>query len=87
MYVCTLHIMCYIFTSSAGAMAEAFVKETIEKNSVVVFSKTYCPFCTMAKQALIDTGLQEVTNFITLWIKCGISMLVSLTFCWCFGPF
>lgn len=51
------------FTSSAGAMAEAFVRETIEKNSVVVFSKTYCPFCTMAKQALMDAGLQKVTDY------------------------
>ena len=42
------------------AMAEALVKDMIQKNSVMVFSKTYCPFCTMAKEALRDAGLKEV---------------------------
>ena len=41
-------------------MAEALVKDMIQKNSVMVFSKTYCPFCTMAKEALRDAGLKEV---------------------------
>ncbi|KAG5676844.1 hypothetical protein PVAND_006651 [Polypedilum vanderplanki] len=31
-------------------MAEKFVKDTISKERVVIFSKTYCPYCEMAKQ-------------------------------------
>ncbi|XP_066907381.1 uncharacterized protein [Halyomorpha halys] len=27
-----------------------FVKEAINKDSVVIFSKTYCPYCKMAKE-------------------------------------
>ena len=34
------------------AEAEKFVKEQIDSNFIVVFSKTYCPYCTMAKEAL-----------------------------------
>lgn len=45
-------------------MADALVKDMIEKNSVMVFSKTYCPFCSMAKEALKDAGLKEVIIFI-----------------------
>ena len=33
------------------AEAEKFVKEQIDSNFIVVFSKTYCPYCTMAKEA------------------------------------
>lgn len=32
------------------AMATKFVNEAIAKNKVVIFSKTYCPYCTMAKE-------------------------------------
>ena len=37
-----------------GAKEDAtiFIKETIAKDKVVVFSKSYCPFCSMAKEAL-----------------------------------
>lgn len=41
-------------------MAEALVKEMIKNNVVMVFSKTYCPFCNMAKEALKNAGLQQV---------------------------
>ena len=43
-------------------MAKAFVEEQI-KNPVVVFSKTYCPYCKMAKQAIRDAGL---ANFLVI---------------------
>lgn len=33
----------------SGPTAE-FVKKTIASNKVVIFSKTYCPYCTMAKE-------------------------------------
>lgn len=35
--------------------AEQFVKAKIGENKVVVFSKSYCPFCDMAKKALDTT--------------------------------
>ena len=54
--------MLILITLAAGAMAEALVKDMIQKNAVMVFSKTYCPFCTMAKQALQDAGLKEVIS-------------------------
>lgn len=32
------------------AMASTFVKDAIAKDKVVIFSKSYCPYCTMAKE-------------------------------------
>jgi glutaredoxin 3 len=37
-------------------MAKQFVDDAIKDNKVAVFSKTFCPYCTMAKSALNDTG-------------------------------
>ena len=39
-------------------MAQQFVDEKIKTNKVMVFSKSYCPFCKMAKEALNDTGVK-----------------------------
>eukprot|EP00794_Sanderia_malayensis_P006275 gene6275-6996_t len=39
--------------------AKKFVDDCIANNVVMVFSKTYCPFCTMAKKALQDAGLKD----------------------------
>lgn len=49
--------------SSPEAMADAkaFVEKTINENKVVVFSKTYCPYCTKAKRALaVEIDLSKV---------------------------
>ena len=35
------------------------INEKIRENKVVVYSKTYCPFCTKAKSALKDAGLKD----------------------------
>ena len=35
------------------------IKLKISSNNVVVYSKTYCPFCKKAKSALEDAGLKE----------------------------
>ena len=40
-------------------MAEDYVKGLVDGKPVVVFSKTWCPFCTMAKEALKDAGLSD----------------------------
>ena len=34
------------------------VSAAIKDNKIMVFSKTYCPYCKKAKQALTDMGLQ-----------------------------
>lgn len=41
-----------------AGMAQAFVDEKIANNKVMVFSKSYCPFCKMAKDALNETGVK-----------------------------
>ncbi|KAG0711752.1 Glutaredoxin-2, mitochondrial [Chionoecetes opilio] len=33
------------------------VKEKVENNCVVIFSKTYCPYCKMAKKVFQDLGV------------------------------
>ena len=38
-----------------------FVEQMIAQNRVVVFSKTYCPYCTMAKASLKSVGLNNFT--------------------------
>ena len=35
------------------------IKLKISENKVVVYSKTYCPFCKKAKTALDETGLKD----------------------------
>nr|XP_054764858.1 uncharacterized protein LOC129271558 [Lytechinus pictus]XP_054764860.1 uncharacterized protein LOC129271560 [Lytechinus pictus] len=40
-------------------MAQAFVDAAIRDNKVVMFSKTYCPYCKMAKSALNSAGLKN----------------------------
>ncbi len=40
-----------------------WVEAQIKSNKVVVFSKSYCPYCKMAKQALSDAGLK---NFLVI---------------------
>ncbi|KAL2630090.1 hypothetical protein R1flu_014776 [Riccia fluitans] len=37
-------------------MALAKAKELVADNSVIVFSKTYCPYCTKVKKLLTDLG-------------------------------
>ncbi|WP_395241617.1 glutaredoxin [Salmonella sp. s51933] len=40
-----------------------WVNLQIKSNNVVVFSKSYCPFCKMAKKALADAGLKDYLLF------------------------
>ena len=40
-------------------MAEKLVNDAVNGNPVVMFSKTYCPFCKMAKDSLRQAGLPE----------------------------
>lgn len=45
-------------SEAAIKMAKEFVASTIKSHPVVVFSKTYCPYCTKAKKALQSVGLK-----------------------------
>lgn len=51
--------------SSTANSAEiiSFVDQAISSNAVVVFSKTYCPYCAKAKKALADAGAKDVKVF------------------------
>jgi len=42
-----------------GKPVQQWVDDTINSKAVVVFSKTYCPFCDMAKNALKQAGITD----------------------------
>merc|ERR1712055_531521 len=42
-----------------GKSVKEWVDECISSKSVVVFSKSYCPFCDMAKNALKQGGITD----------------------------
>lgn len=46
-----------------SAEVKSFVEQAIASNAVVVFSKTYCPYCAKAKKALADAGAKDVKVF------------------------
>mmetsp|Transcript_23466 Transcript_23466/g.28208 ORF Transcript_23466/g.28208 Transcript_23466/m.28208 type:complete len:139 (+) Transcript_23466:104-520(+) len=39
---------------SSGENAETFISQSIQDNSVIVFSKSYCPYCRRTKSLLSD---------------------------------
>ncbi|OQS03283.1 hypothetical protein THRCLA_21197 [Thraustotheca clavata] len=45
-------------TSSSTDESKAFVSNALATNGVSVFSKTYCPYCTKAKNVLNSVGVQ-----------------------------
>ena len=48
-------------TTALPATAKVLAQQAIDKNKVMVFSKTYCPFCTRAKDALTKLNVQFET--------------------------
>ncbi|CRL00805.1 CLUMA_CG014057, isoform A [Clunio marinus] len=42
-------------------MAQKFVKDSIGKDRVVIFSKTYCPYCTKAKEQFKKLNFKFLT--------------------------
>lgn len=48
------------------AMATEFVKAAIAKDKVVIFSKSYCPYCTMAK----EVRFRHIIEFVWLFFRC-----------------
>ncbi|EDW60913.1 glutaredoxin [Drosophila virilis] len=47
--------MMYVNMDSSQAQ---FVRQTIADNKVVIFSKTYCPYCSMAKEQFRKLNVQ-----------------------------
>ena len=53
----------YAFRSFGGSKismsaAADIAKQAIDSNAIMVFSKTYCPYCTRAKNALSELNLK-----------------------------
>eukprot|EP00955_Chlamydomonas_euryale_P059055 357274-Chlamydomonas_euryale.AAC.22 len=48
-------------------MAAEFVQEAITQNKVVVFSKSYCPYCTKAKRAL--NGVIKPSDYLVIEVR------------------
>jgi hypothetical protein len=44
-------------TAAMSAAIQSAIKKTVESNPVVVYSKSYCPYCTQAKKLLSDSGV------------------------------
>ena len=57
-----MRIVCRSLLAAAAAkMAKVFVDEEIKK-AAVVFSKSYCPFCKMAKSVLDEVGAKYTVH-------------------------
>ncbi|GER47981.1 glutaredoxin [Striga asiatica] len=68
-------------------MALAKAKEIVSTNPVVVFSKTYCPFCTSVKDLLTKLGatfkaieLNTESDLDRLWLESSPDPLVAHRF-------
>jgi thioredoxin-related protein len=44
--------------SSVAASAKSLMEKSISENEVMVFSKSYCPYCTKTKNALEGLGIK-----------------------------
>lgn len=60
-------LICNSRRSSPAVLAKmskiSEIKLKVSENKVVVYSKTYCPFCKKAKSALGETGLKDYVLF------------------------
>ncbi|MBA0553746.1 hypothetical protein Gohar_006649, partial [Gossypium harknessii] len=54
--------LCWV--SSADSSEAAFVKKTISAHKIVIFSKSYCPYCRKAKSVFKE--LKEVPFVVEL---------------------
>lgn len=68
-------------TKIINPMAQKFIQESIANQRVVIFSKSYCPYCTMAKEVSFWAKIERIRE---------ISKLQSVTHrfvifsCFCF---
>lgn len=63
----------------SGPVAE-FVKKTIAGSKVVIFSKTYCPYCDMAKEVISRIPGPSDYNFNHFTIKLrDIHLIICVT--------
>uniref|UniRef100_A0A3Q7J0B0 Glutaredoxin domain-containing protein n=1 Tax=Solanum lycopersicum TaxID=4081 RepID=A0A3Q7J0B0_SOLLC len=47
--IVSVTVLLYASTVAGGGDSSAFVKKTISSHSIVIFSKSYCPYCKKAK--------------------------------------
>lgn len=45
-----------------------FVRDTIAKNKVAIFSKTTCPYCTMAKEVKTTSEELQICAIILIYV-------------------
>ena len=69
---------------SQKASIQQFVDDQISKNKVMIFSKTYCPYCKMAKdtfarELILDLSLFFLCFFMTLFLWCSIILTETNT--------
>merc|ERR1719495_1384640 len=57
--------------SGVTMAAKEFVDSKIQSAPVVIFSKTYCPYCKMAKKAITDAGvdLKDSTKILVIELE------------------
>ena|SRR3989338_6387151 len=53
---CIVGCLQFAMAMEAGESVEAFVDRVVHNSRTVVFSKSYCPYCTRAKEALDKAG-------------------------------
>mmetsp|Transcript_32781 Transcript_32781/g.48099 ORF Transcript_32781/g.48099 Transcript_32781/m.48099 type:complete len:133 (-) Transcript_32781:189-587(-) len=51
---------------SSGVDVETFVSQSIQENSVIVFSKSYCPYCKRTKSLLSQHATDTDVKFVEL---------------------
>lgn len=56
-----------------------FVKEAIANNKVLIFSKTYCPYCTLAKEVCIYFNIKQYFHLVWCYQICENHSLVEIT--------
>ncbi|XP_059634564.1 glutaredoxin-C4-like [Cornus florida] len=57
-------VTAFICASSSEAASTKFVKKTISSHSIVIFSKSYCPYCRKAKAVFKE--LNQVPHVVEL---------------------
>jgi len=60
-------------------MTATLVKNLITKNRVAVFSKSFCPFCELAKNVLKQEGVAQAAVLELDERKDGLEIQVSFT--------
>eukprot|EP01126_Amoeba_proteus_P032396 TRINITY_DN3159_c0_g1_i4.p1 TRINITY_DN3159_c0_g1~~TRINITY_DN3159_c0_g1_i4.p1 ORF type:complete len:149 (-),score=13.01 TRINITY_DN3159_c0_g1_i4:163-609(-) len=55
-YLCVFLFVFFVSTVYGSAEHRQFIEDTVKSHSVVIFSKSYCPYCRRAKSTIESTG-------------------------------